>query len=119
MGNRNIIESNIEKERSLKVLSKKGNMQAQNELGLFYYNRFIDTSTEAMRQTIYWLKKSAYQGYLEAQYNLFIIYYYDKDIKKDINRALYWMYKCIKNFIYTSIDVNYIMSNVSFYVLFP
>ena len=75
----------------LTKLAKKGDVKAQNDLGVCYDNG------EGIRrdyvQAVFWYKKAAKQGDATAQYNLGNCYYYGKGVMKDNYWAVFWYKK--------------------------
>ena len=86
-------------------LAKKGNAEAQWRLGNAYYDDsyyFTDDAEvikipEIGKKALYWLTKSAEQGYEWAQLDLGMIYgdtdYHGVPVLKDISKEIYWYKK--------------------------
>ncbi len=69
-------------------LAKKGNVDAQMNLGLLYLEgRGVDQN---YKTAVKWIKLAAEQGYLSAQFNLGYAYATGQGIEQDYNAALNW-----------------------------
>ena len=90
-------------------LAEKGNTEAQWRLGMGYYEDSfyfkgdyaeVIKVPEIGKKSLYWLTKSAEQGYEWAQLDLGMIYedtdYHGLPVLKDTNKAIYW-YKLAAN----------------------
>ena len=69
----------------------QGLAQAQNNLGLCYYNG--EGVPKDFKQAVYWWKKAADQGYAIAQFNLGNRYAYGEGVPNDFKQAVYWYRK--------------------------
>ena len=78
----------------IKKKAEQGDVDAQFELALKYYNG-EDTATDK-KQALYWYKKSAEQGDSKAQYNLALMYDNGEGTATDKKQAFYW-YKKVRN----------------------
>ena len=72
-------------------LAEQGVAEAQNNLGLMYYNgQYVRQNyAEAFR----WFRQAADQGNAEAQYNLGVMYDNGQDVRQDYTEALRWYRK--------------------------
>ena len=73
--------------KKLKTEAKKGEADAQYELGIHYYN------SKDYTQAFEWLEKSALQGKEDAQYSLGVLYYEGTGVTKDLLQAFSWIQK--------------------------
>ena len=71
-------------EKELRVLAKKGDADAQKELGNYYHDQ--KNYTEAFK----WWKKSADQNYYKGEYNLGYAYDFGVGVDTNYAAALYW-----------------------------
>jgi len=80
----------------LKKSAINGNKLAQLKLGHFYRqgNNLVN---QDYNKALYWYFKAAAQKYPPAQYYVGFCYYNGYGIKKDIQKATYWMYLSSKN----------------------
>ena len=78
-----------EETKNLKKLAEQGDVLAQYNLSLIYYNE--EGTKENLELTVYWYRKSAKQGYAFAQYNLSMLYYNGVGIERNLELAFYWM----------------------------
>lgn len=67
--------------------AKKGDAQAQFEIGKYYYQ--WDTQTD-YKQAVKWYKKAAKQGHALAQTMLGLCYFYGNGVKEDYPEAAEW-----------------------------
>jgi TPR repeat protein len=70
-------------------LARKGDKEAQYELGMNYRYCWIRNQQD-FNKAFCWFKKSANQNYNKAQYELGELYYYGYGIKSNIKQAIYW-----------------------------
>lgn len=78
----------------IKVAAERGNVEAQNRLGLNYdWGAGVPQDSE---RAIYWFTKAADQNFAEAQYNLGLMYYLGKGAPQDSERAVYWWIQAAK-----------------------
>ena len=77
--------------KELSKLAKKGNTEAQLELGKCYYEG--DEVAKDLNEAVNWYRKAALQGLADAQYNLGDCYYKGEGVAKNLNMALYWYRK--------------------------
>lgn len=72
-------------------LAEQGNANAQNNLGVCYYNgQGIPQSYE---KAVYWYTKTAEQWYADAQNNLGCCYYNGWGVPQSYEKAVYWYTK--------------------------
>ena len=77
-------------EEKLIELAQYGDVQAQNDLGIYYLKKFKNHLGEVIdraagENAMDWFSKAAYEGYAEAQYNLAWMYDEAIGFQKDIN----------------------------------
>ena len=62
-------------------------------LYLHLLRKFVNSFTLKLKleKAIYWYKKAADNGYIEAQYNLTLLYY--KGTERNLEKAIYWYKK--------------------------
>ncbi len=73
--------------------ANQGDADAQFNLALLYYN---GTGTpQDTRYAIYWYKKAAVQGHVNAQYFLWKLYHngHGEEVPQDPKKAVYWLTK--------------------------
>lgn len=71
------------------ILAQQGNSDAQNQLGIRYFNGTVQDYAEAME----WFQKAAEQNYADAQYNLGLMYKNGEAGVKDSKLAIKWFLK--------------------------
>jgi len=82
----------VEKEDYLKkelyLLAEQGDVDAQFNLGIMYYNGqgVLQDTNKALN----WFHKAAEQGDVDAQFNLGHMYYNGQGVLQDSNQALHW-----------------------------
>ena len=69
------------------LLARIGNARAQNALGDYYYDQ------KQYKKAFSWYKKSAEQGFAQAQYNLAWCYEAGEGVKKNETKAFEWYQK--------------------------
>ena len=72
-------------------LAKKGDIEAQYNLGVMYYNGY--GVKQDYKKAIEWYEKSAIQGYAKAQYNLGAVYGNGEGVRQDYKKAKEWFGK--------------------------
>ena len=89
------------------MLATKGNSDAQNFLGVIYYeNKYIQRD---INKSLYYFKLSSKNNNPNAQYNLGLIYYQNKYIPSDILKAIDYFSLAKKNLFYkASLYLGYI-----------
>ncbi|HGN1706071.1 TPA: tetratricopeptide repeat protein [Providencia rettgeri] len=78
-----------------KILAQHGNIKAQNQLGIMYFNG--TESKQDYVQAMEWIQKAAEQGYDVAQNNLGVIYFQGLGTQKDYTLALKWLQNIANN----------------------
>lgn len=76
--------------------ANQGNAEAQNNLGVAYYNG--EGVEQSYSKAVYWCQKSAEQGNADAQYNLGVAYYNGEGVDKSYSKTVYWLRKACENF---------------------
>ena len=77
--------------RSYEKAAKKGNADAQNNLGVCYESgRGVQ---QDYAKAVFWYEKSAEQGNAYAQYNLGVCYYNGRGVQQDYAKAVFWYAK--------------------------
>lgn len=76
--------------QTLQAKAKLGNLSAQYNLGLKYFQG--DGITLNTEKAKYWWLKAATKNHIEAQYNLGVLYSYSQDIQ-DYQQAVQWWQK--------------------------
>jgi TPR repeat protein len=71
----------------LEKAAESGNVNAQNNLGLLYFEK------EAYLQAVEWFLRAAKLGLPEAQYNLAVLYLKGLGVKQNKEQAIHWMHK--------------------------
>ena len=71
-----------------KPLAEKGDMYAQSNLGLMYYNG--DGVPQDYREAVKWYRLAAEQGDAKAQYNLGLMYENGYGVPQDYKEAVKW-----------------------------
>jgi len=74
--------------QELKALAEQGNVPAQFNLGLMYYNG--QGVTQDYSETVKWFRKAAEQGNAPAQSNLGLMYYNGQGVAQDYSEAVKW-----------------------------
>lgn len=74
--------------KKLSSNARKGDISAQFNLGLCYYNG-KDVEKD-LNQAVYWFRKAAEQGNASAQSKLGMCYFKGEGVTKNSNLALYW-----------------------------
>ncbi len=82
------LHANIDELGGLHALAEKGNMEAQYNLGVAYFNGIGVEQNEA-HAVLLW-RKVARQGHVEAQYNLGFAYATGNGVPRDLFEAVYW-----------------------------
>ncbi|MFG4619184.1 tetratricopeptide repeat protein, partial [Acinetobacter baumannii] len=72
--------------------AEKGDSEAQYNLGVMYAEGYKDIQADILK-AIEWYTLSANQGYVNAQYNLGLLYKGNEYIKPDYVKAKYWYEK--------------------------
>ncbi|UDQ98870.1 tetratricopeptide repeat protein [Lentisphaerota bacterium WC36G] len=72
-------------------LAKAGDAKAQCAIGA------ILSQQSKLKEALEWFKKSANQGYAEAQHNIGISYYHGFAVKQDYKKAFEWFKKAAEN----------------------
>ena len=72
--------------------AKAGNRLAQYNVGLYYHNGWSGVKQD-YQQAAYWYRKSADQGYADAQLNLGYLYEKGLGVSQDSQQAVYWYRK--------------------------
>ena len=72
----------------IRPLAKKGNDNAQFDLGSMYY--LGKGVKQDYKKAIKWHTKAAEQGYAKSQYNLGGIYFYGQGVTRDYKEAIKW-----------------------------
>jgi TPR repeat protein len=73
-------------------LAHEGNDTAQFYVALFLYNSGKGTAQQ-MAESVMWFKKSAEQGYIDAQANLGIMYKRGLGVPQNDDTAVFWLKK--------------------------
>ena len=71
--------------------ANQGNAEAQNNLGVAYYNG--EGVEQSYSKAVYWYQKSAEQGNAVAQNNLGVSYYNGEGVEQSYSKAVYWCQK--------------------------
>lgn len=74
-----------------KKMAKKGDVKAQNYIGMCYYNG--EGVSQDYEKAVEWFSKAAEQEYDVAQFNLGYCFYKGKGRAKDYTKAFYWFSK--------------------------
>jgi TPR repeat protein len=81
---------------SFEIYQPKANQgDADSQFNLaFLYHRGVEIPQD-FRYAVYWYKKAAEQGHVNAQYSLGSLYRYsyDKEVPRDYKQAVYWLTK--------------------------
>lgn len=74
---------------------KKGIYQTQEALYIFarMYEYGKGIAIKDKKKSIFWYKKAAEQGHVDAQVHLGDVYFYGQGVTKDYNQAVYWYKK--------------------------
>ena len=72
-------------------LAKKGDIDAQYNLGLMYDNGY--GVKQDYKKAFEWYEKAANQGYAKAQFNLGLMYVKGEGVRQDYKRAKEWFGK--------------------------
>lgn len=72
----------------LRMAAEQGNVNAQYNLALMYYNG--DRVSTDNRQAAEWFRKAAEQGYASGQLSLGVMYEHGEGINQDREQAIYW-----------------------------
>jgi TPR repeat protein len=88
---RDVTSSAVAKYHRYFKLAKRGDVEAQFDLGEMYYNGEI--VEKDFEKSFYWYSKAAEQGNAEAQYNLGIMYNNGRGVEKDFEKASQWYLK--------------------------
>jgi hypothetical protein len=84
-------EEGSENAKYLHKLAEAGNMDAQNQLGLLYYDgRGVPQN---FKQASVWFRKAAEQGHVGAQVNLGTLYFLGYGVSENNQGALFWFRK--------------------------
>jgi uncharacterized protein len=84
-------EEGSESAKYLHKLAEAGNMDAQNQLGLLYYDgRGVPQN---FKQASVWFRKAAEQGHAGAQVNLGTLYFLGFGVSENNQEALFWFRK--------------------------
>ena len=84
------------------IKAKQGNVEAQFDLGMYYYEEKNYT------KAVEWFMKAAENGNVKAQYKLGVCYYNGLGITKDETKAVKWYTKAAKeNYINAQNDLAY------------
>jgi TPR repeat protein len=84
-------EEGSENAEYLQKLAEAGNMDAQNQLGLLYYDgRGVPQN---FKQASVWFRKAAEQGHAGAQVNLGTLYSSGYGVSENNQEALFWFRK--------------------------
>ncbi len=77
--------------KSIEAAAEQGDMEAQFNLGLMYYD---GEGTEVnYEKVLYWWEKAAEQGDVRAQFNVGSMYYDGEGTEVNYKKALYWYEK--------------------------
>ena len=68
--------------------AEQGDVEAQHNLGLMYYNG--EGVAEDNAEAVKWFRKAAEQGYARAQYGLGFMYANGEGVPKDYGEAYAW-----------------------------
>ena len=83
-----IMGRNISYDIELKIYAEQGDVTAQFNLGLCYYNGW--GISQDYEQAVSWWRKAAEQGLAEAQFNLGLCYYNGMGVSQDYGQAVKW-----------------------------
>ncbi len=84
------------------IKAKQGNVEAQFDLGMYYYEEKNYT------KAVEWFMKAAENGNVKAQYKLGVCYYNGLGITKDETKAVKWYTKAAKeNYVNAQNDLAY------------
>ena len=72
--------------------AKSGDRVAQFYVGMIYGTGKAGVKKD-YQQAVYWYRKAADQGQMDAQNNLGVLYYYGLDVTQDYSQAVYWYRK--------------------------
>ena len=75
-------------------MAKKGNLEAQNYLGIHYYMG-LGTKKD-WNKAKFWFEKAAKNGYPDAQYNLGLMYQNGQGVERNLIKAYIWFYAAHK-----------------------
>ena len=88
--------SRKERETWLKLAIDKGSVKGLNYLGELYYNGGEAPVTDLTR-ALYWFKRAGEAGNSWAQYSLFEMYHFGRLVKKNKEKAMYWLTMAYEN----------------------
>ena len=83
----------------IKKLAKQGDLNAQHDLGISYYNghgtKYYNGAgvSRDYDKSIYWLTKAANQGHKYSQLHLGLVFHEGAGVSQDYNKAIYWLTK--------------------------
>lgn len=80
----------IFKDSDLIKLAEKGNLQAQYELGKYYYNK-SPLGMNYLKKGIYWYTRAAEGNYPQAQYDLAIFHIQGFGFEINYKKTFYWL----------------------------
>ena len=83
----------IESKKSLEARAKKGERDAQFELGAIYHDG--DGVPKDMKKAREWFEKAATQGETRAEFNLGVMYYTGEGVQKSFALAQKWFQKAV------------------------
>jgi len=86
----------------LQKAAEAGNLQAQNDLGLLYYQGNI--VTKDYQNAVKWFTKAAVAGWSLAQWNLVQCLVDGKGIERDFDQAVFWLGKAYSQRFVTQIN---------------
>ena len=75
----------------LEQMARQGNAKAQFDLGMKYFTG--DHIPKNLSKALFWVRKSAVNGYSWAEVWLGIMYFQGKGVRKDPEKALKWWKK--------------------------
>ena len=77
--------------------AEAGDPTAQYLLGMHYAFGIQNDNDEELTQSVYWFRKSAEQGYSEAEYRLGQAYASGRGVRNDSKAAFYWFRRAAQN----------------------
>lgn len=85
------VKKDLAKAREWYTLAAKQNhVIAQNNLGVFYEQGLGDLNKN-LQLAVKWYREAAEVGYSYAQYNLGVLYLRGYGVKRDIDKAIFWL----------------------------
>jgi len=85
---------NANNHQGMALSAKRGNVQAQYDLGLLY--KHGQGKTKNLKDAFKWMHKSALKGYTPAQYEFALMFHYGIGVKQNLELARLWFTRASK-----------------------